>query len=245
MVGSGGDPVAFFSYQDAEEIQFVKDNWAIRNARERALAAYTQRCRPSPRWPTGLARKFADNPELHNVNAILVRLAPGADPAAVAAAINRWEYFTASTTAEQSALMLQGSVALARRQTGLFRVLLTIVTTVIIAQIIYTMTLEKLKPIALLKLIGAPSRLIAGLVLQQSLALGLIGYVIALVGRQPDLRQMAAPGDRRAARSTAVAGHRGGHLSGGQRDGIATRTAGGGRRGTDGVMPWKSSASRT
>ena len=69
---------------------------------------------------------------------------------AVAAAIDRWEYFTAYTTAEQSQLMLTGSVALARRQTGLFRVLLIIIATVIIAQIIYTMTLEKLKPIALL-----------------------------------------------------------------------------------------------
>lgn len=181
MVGSGGDPVVFFSYQDAEEIQFVKDNWAIRNARQRALVAYTQALPTQPTLAAGLAQTFANNPDLYNVNAILVRLAPGADSKIVAAAINRWEYFTASTSSEQSELMLQGSVALARRQTGLFRILLTIVTTVIIAQIIYTMTLEKLKPIALLKLIGAPNRLIIGLVFQESLALGLIGYVIALV----------------------------------------------------------------
>jgi len=181
MVGSGGDPAGFFSYQDAEEIQFMKDNWAIRNGRQRALAAYTQALPTQPALAVGLSRRFADNPELHNVNAVLVRLAPGAEPAKVAAAINRWEYYTAYTTAEQSQLMLTGPVTLAKRQTGLFRVLLTIITTVIIAQIIYTMTLEKLKPIALLKLIGAPNRLVIGLVLQQSLALGLIGYVIALV----------------------------------------------------------------
>ena len=77
--------------------------------------------------------------------------------------------------------MLSGSVALARRQTDLFRLVLSITATVIIAQIIYTMTLEKLKPIALLKLIGAPNRIIVGLVLQQSLGLGLIAYGIALV----------------------------------------------------------------
>jgi len=181
MVGSGGDPVAFFSFQDAEEIQFVKDNWAIRSARQRALAAYTHALPTQPTLAGRLARTFADNPDRHNVNAILVRLAPGADPSAVAAAIARWEYFTAYTTAEQSQLMLSGSVALARRQTGLFRVLLVIIATVIIAQIIYTMTLEKLKPIALLKLIGAPNRMIAGLVLQQSLSLGLIAYSIALL----------------------------------------------------------------
>lgn len=181
VVGSGGDPVAFFSYQDAEEIQFVKDSWAIRNARQRALEAYEQALPTQPTLAVSLVRRFADNPELHNVNAILVRLAPSADPAAVAAAINRWEHFTASTTAQQSELMLQGSVALARRQTSLFRALLTLVTTVIFAQIIYTMTLDKLKPIALLKLIGAPNRLIVGMVLQESLALGLTAYVIALV----------------------------------------------------------------
>ena len=77
--------------------------------------------------------------------------------------------------------MLSGSVALARRQTDLFRLVLSLTATVIIAQIIYTMTLEKLKPIALLKLIGAPNRIIVGLVLQQSLGLGLIAYGIALV----------------------------------------------------------------
>jgi putative ABC transport system permease protein len=181
MVGSGGDPAVFFSYQDAQEIQFVKDDWAIRNARQRALAAYTQALPTQPALVAGLSGRFADNPELHSVNAVLVRLAPGAEPAKVAAAINRWEYYTAYTTAEQSQLMLTGPVTLAKRQTGLFRVLLTIITTVIIAQIIYTMTLEKLKPIALLKLIGAPNRLVIGLVLQQSLALGLIGYVFALV----------------------------------------------------------------
>jgi len=181
MVGSGGDPVAFFSFQDAEEIQFVKDNWAIRNARQRALSAYTRALPGQPALATGLAREFADNPERHNVNAILVRLAPGTNPAAVAARIDRWEHFSAYTTAQQSELVLSGSVALGRRQTGLFRVLLIIIATVIVAQIIYTMTLDKLKPIALLKLIGAPNRMIAGLVLQQSLSLGLLAYLIALV----------------------------------------------------------------
>jgi putative ABC transport system permease protein len=42
------------------------------------------------------------------------------------------------------------------------------------------MTLDKLRVIALLKLIGAPNRTIVGLILQQSMALGLIGYAIAV-----------------------------------------------------------------
>ena len=181
MVGSGGDPAAFFSLADAQEIQFVKDNWAIRNFRERARAAYQQAMPTQPTLPDVLVREFADNPDLHTVNAILARLDPQADPLAVAAEIGRWKYFTAYPTAQESQLMLAGSVALARRQTDLFRLVLSLTATVIIAQIIYTMTLEKLKPIALLKLIGAPNRIIVGLVLQQSLGLGLIAYGIALV----------------------------------------------------------------
>jgi putative ABC transport system permease protein len=44
--------------------------------------------------------------------------------------------------------------------------------------IIYTMTMEKLKQIATLKLIGAPDRVIIGMIVQQALALGFIGFAI-------------------------------------------------------------------
>jgi len=51
---------------------------------------------------------------------------------------------------------------------------------VIIALIIYTMTMDKLREIATLKLIGAPDRTIIGLVLQQALLLGGMAYVMAV-----------------------------------------------------------------
>jgi len=180
-VGSGGDPVAFFSLADAQEIQFVKDNWAVRNARERAGVAYERALPTQPMLSGPLARQFADNPDLHQVNAVLVRLDPSADPREVVAAIERWGHFTVFSAEEQSQLVLQGNVDKARRQLGLFRALLVVIATVIIAQIIYTMTLDKLKPIALLKLIGAPNRTVVGLILQQSLSLGLIAFGIAVV----------------------------------------------------------------
>jgi putative ABC transport system permease protein len=181
MVGSGGDPVAFFSLADAQEIQFVKDNWAVRNARERARAAYERALPTQPTLSGTLARQFADNPDLHQVNAVLVRFDPTANPQDVATAIERWGHFTAFSADEQSQLVLQGNVDKARRQLGLFRALLVIIATVIIAQIIYTMTLDKLKPIALLKLIGAPNRTVVALILQQALAIGLIAFGIAVV----------------------------------------------------------------
>jgi putative ABC transport system permease protein len=180
MVGAGGDPVVYFSLADAQEIQFVKDNWATRNLRERANETYARALPTQPALAGPLARRIADNPETHTANAILARLAPGVNPREVAAAVSRWQYFSAYTTAQQSQLMLAGSVALARRQTLLFRIVLSITATVIIAQIIYTMTLEKLKTIALLKLLGASNGVIVGLVLQQSLALGWLGYLVAL-----------------------------------------------------------------
>ena len=181
MVGANGDPVAFFSFADAQEIQFVKDNWAIRNQRERANAAYAMALPAQPLLSAHLAEEIADKPELHMVNAILVRLEPGIQPEAVAEQIDRWKYFTTYTTEKQSDLMLAGNVALMRKQTLLFRIVLTLAATVIMGQIIYTMTLEKIGPIALLKLIGAPTRTIVGMVLQESLALGLIAYAIALI----------------------------------------------------------------
>lgn len=58
--------------------------------------------------------------------------------------------------------------------------LLLAVSTVVIALIIYTMTTEKLKQIATLKLIGAPDRTIVTLIVQQALALGRISWSIGL-----------------------------------------------------------------
>jgi putative ABC transport system permease protein len=181
VVGMGGDPVAFFSLADAQEIQFVKDNWAIRNSRERIEKSFELALPTQPTLSDKLAQEFADNPDVHSVNAIALRLEPGADAKSVAQQIQQWKHYSAYTTGDQTALLLAGSVALAKRQTSMFRIVLTITATVIIAQIIYTMTLEKLKPIAILKLIGAQKRKIVALVLQESLALGLIAYVIALV----------------------------------------------------------------
>ena len=58
---------------------------------------------------------------------------------------------------------------------------LAIVSAAIVAFIIYTMTVNKQREIAVLKLIGVRDRSIATMILQQALALGLIGYVVAQV----------------------------------------------------------------
>jgi len=53
-----------------------------------------------------------------------------------------------------------------------------VVSAAIVAFIIYTMTLGKIREIAVLKLIGTRNRTIAGMILQQALGLGLIGFVV-------------------------------------------------------------------
>jgi putative ABC transport system permease protein len=78
-------------------------------------------------------------------------------PRRVQRSIERLERRHGLHAAQQEELLLKGSVDRARRQILLFRVLLTIISAVIMALIIYTLTLDKLHPIALLKLIGAPN----------------------------------------------------------------------------------------
>jgi putative ABC transport system permease protein len=47
------------------------------------------------------------------------------------------------------------------------------------ALIIYTLTLDKIHDIAMLKLIGGRNRVIVGLILQQALLIGALGYGLA------------------------------------------------------------------
>jgi putative ABC transport system permease protein len=63
----------------------------------------------------------------------------------------------------------------------MFLVILAIVSAAIVALIIYTMTMGKIKEIAVLKLIGTRNATIAGMILQEALGLGLIGFVIGKV----------------------------------------------------------------
>jgi len=58
-------------------------------------------------------------------------------------------------------------------------VLPIIISTIIIALIIYTLTLDKIRDIALLKLIGVRNGVICGLILQQALLMGAFGYALA------------------------------------------------------------------
>ena len=72
-------------------------------------------------------------------------------------------------------------IANSAKQIGMFLVILAIVSAAIVAFIIYTMTMGKLREIAVLKLIGTRDRTIAGMILQQALGLGLIGFAVGKI----------------------------------------------------------------
>jgi putative ABC transport system permease protein len=183
MVGSSGDGLAFFTVSDALAIQFDVPGEAVRleRAARRARLENIEIGRLQPLLLDRAAGPSGSIPALSKpqVSAVLVTLHPGADAAAVRATLSNWPDITVYSTQEQKDLLLSGMVDKAKRQLGLFRVLLIIISTIIIALIIYTLTLDKIRDIALLKLIGARNRVIGGLILQQSLLMGAFGYALA------------------------------------------------------------------
>jgi chromate transport protein ChrA len=113
-------------------------------------------------------------------------------------------------------------IATSAKQIGMFLVILAIVSAAIVAFIIYTMTLGKIREIAVLKLIGTRNRTIAGMILQQAL-----GWADRLRRRQdhrhllgaalPEVRAAGVPATRCAASLRAGdlrAGQHAGHPRG-------------------------------
>jgi putative ABC transport system permease protein len=177
IVSSSGDPAAYVSLADAQDIQFKKDNDAIRNDRERIAANIAAVQTLSPAQAKFLKQNIAGITEsTHTVNTIVARLAPGASLKEVQERIGRWNHFRAISGAEQTKILSMGMIAKARMQLGLFRIILLVISAVIIALIIYTSTLDKIRVIATLKLIGSQNRVIIGMILQQSLLMGIIAY---------------------------------------------------------------------
>jgi putative ABC transport system permease protein len=178
MVSSGGDPMVFIPLKDAQEAQFLKDNDAIVNERARTAANPALN---RPGVPGLLNAIEASQSSNHNVNAVLVRVAEGRSAEAVAQDIRRWKHLQVFTREQMEEILVAKLIATSARQIGMFLVILTIVSAAIVAFIIYTMTLGKIREIAVLKLIGTRNRTIAGMILQQALGLGLIGFAVGKI----------------------------------------------------------------
>ncbi|WP_296446823.1 ABC transporter permease [Rhodoferax sp. UBA5149] len=178
MVSSGGDPMVFIPLADAQEAQFLKDNDAIQNDRARTAANPALN---RPGVPGLLEAVQASQSSNHNVNAVLVQIEPGFEAEQVAEPIRRWKHLQVFTREQMEDILVAKLIATSAKQIGMFLVILAIVSAAIVAFIIYTMTLGKLREIAVLKLIGTRNRTIASMILQQALGLGLIGFIVGKV----------------------------------------------------------------
>lgn len=154
-VSSGGDPVIYISLKDAQQLQFLYSNAEIRNDRERGIKS--------------------KGPPM--VNAVIATVKSGFSHEEIAKEIQRWKHKSVYTQAQQKNILSKNLLERATKQIGMFTVILVVVSSIIIALIIYTMTLEKIKEISILKLIGIPNWRIVKMIMQETLVLGIIAFV--------------------------------------------------------------------
>lgn len=178
MVSSGGDPMIFISLKDAQEAQFLKDNDAIIQQRNRTAAnpAFNR-----PDAPGLVDAVNAAQSANTFVNAVLVQIKPGYLADEVAEPIRRWKRLGVYTRREMQDILVGKLIATSARQIGMFLVILTIVSAAIVAFIIYTLTLGKIREIAVLKLIGTRNRTIASMIMQQAVGLGVLGFMVGKI----------------------------------------------------------------
>jgi len=153
-VSSSGDPLVYISLKDAQELQFLYTNNRIRNDRDRGIK----------------------NNDAHMVNAIVARAKDGYSLDNIAKELQRFKHKSIFTQDQQHEILTKNLIEKSSKQIGMFAVILIIVSTIIISLIIYTMTLEKMKEIAIMKLIGIPNSMIIKMVVQETILLGLLAF---------------------------------------------------------------------
>ncbi|WP_333835289.1 ABC transporter permease [Rubrimonas sp.] len=160
MISAMGDGLIFVTINDALDIARHKANEEVRLARA----------------ASGLGAMPAES----KIAAILVDLDPGADAAALVRTVMGWGDANILSNAAQTDLFLNQRLWRLRVQVLAFTAVLLAVMAIVIALIVYTMTLEKLTSISLLKLIGARDGMIYGMIVQQAALIGIGGYAVGV-----------------------------------------------------------------
>jgi putative ABC transport system permease protein len=111
------------------------------------------------------------------VNAVIATVLPGHDPETIAREIRQWLHKSVYTREQQRLVLTRYVVEKASRQIGMFTAILVIVATIIISLIIYTMTLEKMKEISIMKLMGLPNSMIVRMIVEETLLLGILAFI--------------------------------------------------------------------
>jgi len=154
-VSSSGDILIYISLKDAQKLQFSYSNNRIRSDRERGIK----------------------NSDVTMVNAIVATLKEGYNVEEVANNIKQWKHKSVYTKKEQMDILTKNLIERSAKQIGLFTAILILVSTIIIALIIYTMTLEKMKEISIMKLIGIPNSVIIKMIVNETLLLGILAFI--------------------------------------------------------------------
>jgi putative ABC transport system permease protein len=170
LVDSAGDGLLFVSINDANTIASRRPSEQVLLAREAGDAT---------RQGNDATRSSV--PQDSKIAAVLVGLAPGADATRVKASILAWGDTNVLSSAEQRDLLLNQRLWRLRLQILAFASVLLLVTAIVVSLIIYTLTMEKLHQIALLKLLGARNAAIVAMILQQAGLIGLFGFALALL----------------------------------------------------------------
>ncbi|NLY13530.1 MAG: ABC transporter permease [Gammaproteobacteria bacterium] len=178
MVSSSGDPMIFIPLLDAQQAQFLKSNDAIAQNRRRIQQNPVFN---NPRNPEVLNAVLELQENNNQVNAVLVQLKAQAEPAQVAADIRRWLRLQVYDRAQMEGILVGKLIATSARQILMFLVILAVVSAAIVAFIIYTLTMGKIREIAVLKLIGTHNKTIVAMIIQQALALGVIGFIVGKI----------------------------------------------------------------
>ena len=154
-VSSGGDPLVYISLKDAQELQFSYTNNRIRSDRARGII----------------------NRDSHMVNTIVATMKSGYNMDEVARQVRESKHKSVYTRVQQKEILTKNLIEKASKQIGMFTVILVAVSTIIIALIIYTMTLEKMKEISIMKLIGLPNSMIIKMIVQETMLLGFLAFI--------------------------------------------------------------------
>jgi len=152
---NNGEPLVFLNLKDQQKLQFLFSNETIRNDRARGINVTNSNI----------------------VNAIVAKVTKGYDIKKITEYIKRWKHKSAYTNDEEIVILTKNLIEMSSKQIGLFTIILIIVSSVIISLIIYTMTIGKIKEIAILKLIGIPNFIIVKMIMQESLVLGILAFI--------------------------------------------------------------------
>jgi putative ABC transport system permease protein len=154
-VGISGPPLTFMSMPDAID-------YAVKQR-----PAEITRMRAAGRDPSVTPR----------ISAVRLWLESWADPEHVRRQIETWKHLQVITAADQDANLIR-SISRVSQTLLLFGIILVVAATAIVALTIYSLTTEKVREIATLKLIGAGNPVVTGLILWQAVAIGATGYLL-------------------------------------------------------------------